>query len=328
VTSSAERAAFVDTLGATATIAIVAAGQHDVWVRLGTRTVCLRFAGDALVAPMSRALAHLRIDAEPHADLTVWLWDSVSTGTQMPPPPWGPDAYLAYGAIRGFFDDDVCTVLERGVNALTVLHRAANQAYFWIRDARLVPSYVRAAPLRTLFHLWSQGSGEALVHAAAVGDERGCVLLIGPSGAGKSTTAVACMEAGMGYVGDDYCLVQAGCPPRVSTIYSSAKLADPAREEKAVVYLAETSPTAIASGVPVRAVVLPRVGVAAETTVRRATAADALVAAGPSTLLQHPGSEQAAMTMLASVLRSVPCWFLDVGPEPASAVPAIAAVLA
>ena len=321
------RVEFVGTLAASASAAIAATTQHDVTLRIGGRTVCLRFAGDALVAPMSRALAHLRLGHDADADLTVWLWDSVSTGTQMPPPPWGPEAYGPYGAVDGYFDTDLCTVVERGTNALTVLDRTAAQAYFWIRDARRVPSYVRAAPLRTLLHLWFQGTDQALVHAAAVGDDRGCVLLVGPSGAGKSTTAIACMEAGMGYLGDDYCLLHAGDPPTVSTIYSSAKLAEAGEEEKAVIYLAETSPGALLADGQLRAAVIPRVGAATDTSLQVTTSAAALVAAGPSTMLQHPGSAQDGMTLLASAFRAVPCWFLDLGPEPATAAPALASVL-
>lgn len=47
------------------------------------------------------------------------------------------------------------------------------------------------------------------LHAAALCDERGAVLLVGPSGSGKSTTALALVSAGLSYLGDDRVLYRA-----------------------------------------------------------------------------------------------------------------------
>ena len=87
---------------------------------------------------------------------------------------------------------------------------------FWARDAEALPRWETAAPLRTLLR-WALRSGLHLVHAAAVVGARGAALLAGASGAGKSTTALAAAQAGLGYVGDDYCAVELGDPPRVRT---------------------------------------------------------------------------------------------------------------
>jgi hypothetical protein len=43
----------------------------------------------------------------------------------------------------------------------------------------------------------------AMMHAAAVGDERGAVVMAGESGSGKSTLTAALVHAGLGYFSDD-----------------------------------------------------------------------------------------------------------------------------
>src|SRR5205807_9852223 len=82
----------------------------------------------------------------------------------------------------------------------------------------------RAVPLRPLLGWVLASPGRHLVHAGAVGSEGQGVLLAGSGGAGKSTTAVACVEAGMSYVGDDYVLLSTGEPPAAHAIYGTAKL--------------------------------------------------------------------------------------------------------
>ena len=62
-----------------------------------------------------------------------------------------------------------------------------------------------------------------MVHAAAVGDESGGVLLVGRGGSGKSTTALSCLGTQVGYLADDYCLVEMVEGPRVHSLYTSGK---------------------------------------------------------------------------------------------------------
>ena len=62
--------------------------------------------------------------------------------------------------------------------------------------------------------------------AARVGgrDQRRAVVFAGTSGAGKSTTALACLAAGMEFIGDDACLVAPGTGSTVHSVYGLAKL--------------------------------------------------------------------------------------------------------
>ncbi len=86
----------------------------------------------------------------------------------------------------------------------------------WCEDAR---------PLIDILHWWLLSKKIYFIHSAAVGTEYGAALLVGAGGNGKSTTALTCLDAGLLYAGDDFCLVDKhNGTPRVFGTYSSAKL--------------------------------------------------------------------------------------------------------
>src|SRR5947208_1898035 len=51
---------------------------------VGGQTICLRFAGPALLPHLTPALAHLEVKPADAPALTVCVWDSASTQTPMP----------------------------------------------------------------------------------------------------------------------------------------------------------------------------------------------------------------------------------------------------
>jgi hypothetical protein len=186
--------------------------------------------------------------------------------------------------------------------------------------------------------LWAAARGNQLTHAAAVGNEGGCLLLVGPAGAGKSTTALACAQAGVGFLADDYCLLTP--EPRVTawSVFSTAKLASDSFEflgldgaatgqEKAVLYLGETASDALLPAAPVAGILIPVLARRPETVLRDASPFDALAAVGPSTLLQLQGSAESRLAMLSSLVQSVPSYFLELSRSPEAAVDVIGGVL-
>jgi hypothetical protein len=147
--------------------------------------------------------------------------------------------------------------------------------------------------------------GCQLLHAAAVGTADGGVLVTGKGGLGKSTTALACLAAGMGYVGDDYLVVELTPEPRAHSLYCTAKLnADHLErfpqfrklatnleflgEEKAVIRLYPHHANLIARELPIRAVLTPRVSDEAETRFEAISKAELQGAAAFTTLSQLP----------------------------------------
>ena len=138
-------------------------------------------------------------------------------------------------------------------------------------------------------------------------------------------------------------------PPHVHSAYCAGKLAwsdlarhpallpDPVEpaaagerhkdDEKAIAFLAPALGARISRGFPVRAVVLPRVSQRARTTLVPITAARALLASAPSTVLQLPGDGRAAFDGIGRLVRQVPSFQLDLGRDRAAIPQVVAAVL-
>ena len=101
-------------------------GAHEYFYEVGGYSLRLRFAGPAMVPLITRALSHLEKQPGLRADLTICLWDSVSTNTEMPPPPWSKEDYLARGEIRSYNDDRVYTNFNLGSGILNMLELKKN----------------------------------------------------------------------------------------------------------------------------------------------------------------------------------------------------------
>ena len=311
--------------------------------RIGGYLIRLSFSGAALLS-LTRALEHLSADDQSTPDLTICLWDSESTGQRMVSRPWQEDDFLARGVIQGYNTERIYTAFQHGSGAVSVLDTQRNLGVFWAPDSRL-PYWEYGSPLRTILHWWLLSQGLQLVHAAAVGNSHGGVLFGGKGGTGKSTTALACLESNLSYVGDDYTLLGMDSGPVVHSLYNSAKLnsdhvqrfpellpkiANPERlaEEKALLFVNEHYPARVATRLPVRAILLPRVTGLVETRYKRVSVAMALAALAPSTIFQLPRAGNEALKFLATFARPLPCFSLEVGTDLSTIPPVIEGLLA
>jgi hypothetical protein len=313
-----------------------AGGWHDQRYTFGGRNLLLRCAGPALLPSLAPALAHLIEPEAPDApapDLTVLAWDSASTGTPLPALPRAlAPRHSDGGADREEHASGIYGVFQPGVNTLSLLDTAAGRAVFWVPDARDVSIHDRGAPLRTLLSWWLGAPDRQLMHSAAVGTPESGVLLAGKGGSGKSTTALACLNSPLCYVGDDYVLVGTTPRPYVASLYSGAKLTDDAlarfphlaavianrqrlADEKALLYLHEHFPQRLSRGFPLRAILLPVVTGRRETLLRPASAAASLAALAPSTIFLLPLAGRTALGAMAALVRQVPSYMLELGTE-------------
>lgn len=317
--------------------AATAAGAVERSYSLGGYSIKLRFAGHALVEHLTPALAHRAVENAGAPDLEICLWDTASTGVGLTPPAWGGDAYGAQGAIKGFNDARYCTNAWLDAErwrfaAFNMLDQQSGRALYWIPDAAEFPYHERSAPLRIILNWWMSRRGRQVLHAGAVGDARGGVLLAGKGGSGKSTTALACLSSGLLYASDDYCLVEFGVTPRAHSLYCSAKLcadnlqrlpdfasivSNGARlaEEKAIIFLDGRFGERLIESFPIRAILLPRVTGRPETTLAKATGTAALTALAPSTIFQLPGLGTQAFHQLAELIRRTPSYTLALGTD-------------
>ncbi|BCM94376.1 hypothetical protein IAD21_06283 [Abditibacteriota bacterium] len=298
---------------------------------IGGYCVRLQFAGRALVECLTPAFEHLRIEPRSGFDLSVGLWDSTSTHTHLPPPPWAPEDCLPRCSVRDYIDTRIQVSYEMVKKILTVLDTDSNQGYFWIRDAVQLPAYQCGSPLLVLLHQWMTLHGRSLVHGGAVGTPEGGVLLVGKGGSGKSTATLCCLDSPLLYAADDYGLVGSEPEPYFYSLYSSGKVNAPdvskhpiiaeARRaaildtQKALYFLYSHFPEKISTGFPLRAIVVPRVTHQLETRVRPASAAQALLALAPSTLFQLPGAESQKFGRLSHLVKTLPAYALESGTD-------------
>jgi hypothetical protein len=305
----------------------------------------IRIVGRPLADALLPALAHHpRHDPGTGHDVEIRAWDASSTDGDLP---WFPLTALdggTSGAARieaGRRGPHRRLRYQPDERALSLYDPHADLALWCVADPAALPYWERGAPLRALFHWIMEDHGRALVHAAAVGRPDGGLLIVGRGGSGKSTTALSCVGRGLGYLSDDYCIVDPGPPePRAHSLYSSAKLhhhqlagsgapaglahlaawvdatgPGPEGDDKALLFVAEHATDGdLVPTFPIRAVVVPTI-TGGTTTFGPTTAGAALGALAPSSVLKAPGGGAGALALLAGLVRAVPCIELRLGPD-------------
>jgi hypothetical protein len=329
---AATPAEFVEEAEACFGRAAKAAGLHQRTFDLGGHRIEMQFAGTKLLDPMTRALAHCAARADGPAELRVCFFDTESTGTAMAPPAWSRDQYTGGGEIAGFCDERVETSYQPGWDVFQCLDRERKVALYWTPSWRLLPWWEVSFPLRVILHWWLRDTELQPVHAAAVGNADGGVLIAGPCGAGKSTTALSCLGSRLQYAGDDYTLARVEPAPYVHCLYNTAKLdpqglerfphlaasvanRDRLDREKAMLFLYESHPAALIGGFPVRAVVVPEVTGRRDTAVELAAQSLAMLALAPTTTRHLPAARARTVAKLIRLTKSAGCYKLLVGTD-------------
>lgn len=317
----------------------------------GGRPMALRFVGAWLAERTFRAFAHLGVDghAAETPTLRVDLWDEAETRVPCPLDDASMDLgqrWLACGGILtassdgryvGFRYDDSLTLLDRRDQRMIGCRRSGSQ----------LSRGECSKPFVVLLSIWYHDRGIQIFHAGLIARDGAGVLIPGASGTGKSTTSLASASQGLEYLGDDFVGVERadGRGFRGHSIYGTACLAregiarfDAIRpeavqdgfpgEEKPILFLPEVFPDRLRRTVPIRAVVLLRVGVA-RTDVRKATRPEALRQFAASTLhtvVPRPGRE--ALELIADLVERVPAYWLLLGSDPQDIPPSVERILA
>jgi hypothetical protein len=316
------------------TAATTAAGEHARVLRFADRRLRLRFAGTELADALLAALRpRLEDDEGGAADATIDLWEERALGGAALPLPWRDFDLGPRGMLRGPREARVVAVHEGASGAVTLVDRDERRLLYRVPDVAELPWWERAAPLRPALFWALGGPGRHLVHAGAVGDERGGVLLAGRGGSGKTTVATAGLAAGMRYVGDDYLLLHAHPTPVAWNMFGTAKLdaghlerfprltpaasvsPEPVPGEKAVLDVDRLMAGSLVDSLAIRAVVVPRIR-GGRARLARTSAGSALLALAPSTAFQMPFDDGEVVRSLATLARGLPAFSLDVGDDP------------
>jgi hypothetical protein len=301
--------------------------------RIAGLPVRLEFAGGAMQESVLPAFRHLPEEApvqEPVFSVTVW--DGASADLPMPFPADVWNDCTAWGEVKSLRGTHVhaSRLMDAGVYSAANLR--TRQAVYWTNSSDLVPDYARAAPLRSILHNWMRSQRRIFLHGAAVACRAECVLFIGKGGSGKSTTALSCAYAGWQYLGDDYCLASLQEGPCVHSLYCSAKLTpeqsdrfsrwqatkDALRDGqsgKTILFLAADSGVSLIPDANLRAIVMPVITGSTRTDIVPESPLAMWKALAPSTVLQLPGANQEDLTLMKSLVESVPGFRLNLGTD-------------
>lgn len=321
---------FFDSLYAHFEQARQAVGPVERFYNIGGYCVRLKFAGEALVAGLTQAIEHLAAPPNPDPDLTLCIWDSDSTGVKPPPRPWTDADHLSRSWVRGFNDARYATIFELGLGALNVLDHDRNLGIYWRAKASDVHFSEVAAPLQQLLVAWMGNHQRVMLHAAGVGTAQGGVVLGGQSGSGKSSSALACLDSDLFFLGDDTCLLANDPGPYVYGLSTTGKLKrdqvwrfpklagkmsniDTLEHEKSIVFINDYLPEKLIASFPMRAILLPKITGQPHTSLQPASPMQGLRTLGPSSLFQTATQSEAAFAALGRLVRQVPSYYLNVG---------------
>jgi hypothetical protein len=289
---------------------------------------------------MAQAFQHLLAKGNSlSAELKIDLWDEGDTPVSYPVNSEPVDerllnstSYVEFGLILGSLDDRFIGCQRPQV--ITWFDRQDQHIVGWVSSYNQLSLYDRGKPLHFPLLLWHSDKGAEVIHAALVSKDGEGALFAGKGGVGKSTAALACLDAGFDYLGDDYISLEASQDGsfRGHSLYSATWLmADqlvrfprliphaiyPRRpdQEKTLVLLSQVSPRRLSSCVPIRALVLPRVTGNPSAQIRPASGAEALFALAPSSILLRPSSGAVTLDKLARLAEQVPCHWLELGQD-------------
>jgi hypothetical protein len=300
-------------------------------------------------AVLGRRLTHclLPLDnglASTGADLTLHVLCGSSSPTQTPPP-WNlphTDArhlerlhLCPQGSLSAFYDHDRRFWL--------ILDHAAGEALLWLADAKDVPFWEAAAPFKTLINWFLSEQPVSMLHGGVVVHAGRALMLVGPGGSGKSTTVAACFEAGMKVCGDDLVLAERSAEGwQAHALYDALKLEPggaipiPARllaapwwpcGEKRLVRYSDVDPQGLALQAPLVGLMQCVITGRDSTRIVPQPAAALLRAIAPPTVFLLRGREASTLAKVASLVRTVPTFQLELGTAPASAAAVLRAFL-
>ena len=314
--------------------------EVDRYYGIADHTIRLCFAGDAMLPHTLPAFEHLAAENIYNERLTICIWDTASTHVHLPPFPSRHEKNETPARIRSRYqkaehvrvylqENGVQVAYEINTKMLSLLDNSRNLGIVWARDASELTYHYRSSPLRSVIQWWAKKFDLLLVHASAIGNSTGGVLFVGKSGSGKSCTAMSALNSKLFYAGDDHVLIQTDPVPFAYSIYNSLKLYAEDVEcypemqstsekqgstfEKVLFFLQDLSPEKISKGFPLKAIILPEVTNALQTRITKLSAPEMLRSLAPSTIFQLPGSGSRDLRWMASLVKLVPGFKLELG---------------
>jgi hypothetical protein len=304
-------------------------GYREFNLQVAGFPVRIRVVGNAWAEIVAASMGHLRSEPVPREPaLTVDVWDTEETGTLAPelaePDPSVPPILMKSS-------EDGQFVGEERHHGMVWLDRVHDRILGFARGVSSLNLDERARPFHKLLSAWLEDRGVQFVHSGLIAHAGKGILFVGNGGAGKSTSSISCLQAGMGYLGDDFiglgiedgrfvghglyasCLLNVHHIKRFPDLQPLAHAPNYGYEEKFVLYLTEAFPRCLRQLTGIDALMLPRVVDAEITTFRPATKSATLMAIAPTSVMLLPRPNRAAFERLTQLVQDTPSYWLELG---------------
>ena len=315
-------------------------------ISLAGKRISIFYGSSDLAQLLAPAISHLECSLAEPPELNIFVCDS----TTHPVLKWSPDLSTqhqlklpsspSHPVVYGKHEQ-MQFAFQFGPSLLSIdLYDGVDRAVLWLDSCDQYLSNVAESlcyPFRTIFAWFVADNTGCLIHASAIADERGGLVFSGTSGSGKSTCALISSLAGKTFIGDDAVIISCKdtlslyspyCVTRVRpdelehypTLTASSSIVANSRSSVLpgagkLTFSMQTLEKSIGSkSADFRALVFPEVvnGLKRSKAVPISPAA-ALRRLAPSSLLHIPGYGQAALTRLAQISNSVPCYHWQLG---------------
>jgi hypothetical protein len=298
--------------------AAAAEGVSTLHLSIAGRALRIDMAGSATIDAVSPAFLRLARKSPPPEDaarLLIWA------GEHYAHPVWRSSGG---GPVRFRDGGLVCCHQQRVVEVFA--HKAP--MLMWGVPQAFESGDVRAHPASTVLAAWLASRGVQLLHVAAVGNASGAALLVGAGGAGKSTSALACARRGLGFLGDDLCVVDATESPTVHALYATAKMTPESetrlnfspgvsigRTDKGKRAVALGDEVSLLPSAPIKAIISLNTSSSAALTPTRLSTTEVLRILAPTALQAAIGPRELGQWLrtAASLARVTPGYRIDIG---------------
>jgi hypothetical protein len=305
--------------------------SYESFYTFAGQSVCFRIIGRDLAKHITSPFSHLQTNGPVplSPQLTVDLWDENATGIRCRVSP--TDSDFRWTEVTATSPDNRF-VGQRLPHTFSCFDRLTNRIIGSIAWHEQIFIYERAKPLARLLVEWHLDRKVQVIHAGLVARNGQGILFAAKSGSGKSTSALACLCGGFDYLSEDYVGLQGLADGSFlgHSLYNSVFLETShltrfpnlfphvirgkPSEEKSVVILSQVFPQRLERVVPIRAILIPRIAGTRESKVSPASKGQALLAVGPSSLLQIPSRRMTrGFNTLAQLVEQVPCYWLESG---------------
>ncbi len=311
-----------------------ATNTDDLKIEVAGRPVTIRFAESATSRALGTALRHLVREDDRVPKLLIHAWSGGPRPFRLGEARSSNDGRYIKRSSEGIAYEDTIEDL------ISAFSPATSEAWYWTAAPDSFSAWEIAAPMRMIWSWWLPTIDHVLVHAAGIASNGKGILAVGRGGSGKSTLALSCLQAGLGFAGDDYVALDPAALT-VSSLYASAKIASEelldgmdlgttgasgpgSREVKWTVFVGERHAHQLVSSFHAVALVLPTYDPARRASqVAVASRAEAMRAIAVPSILQLTGSPGDSFNMMAVAVKALPAFHLRMGTDRASSVRAI-----